>query len=393
MKVQVVSSWYPSKCNPYSGNFVRSQVRALLQEGVHATVEVPMGFATSPKANPLITWQSLRAVAEKNIENCFRTEGEATYIPCPIPANPSSLEKAKSFAKGIHFKREFLPTEADVIHAHLGLPTGLALTGISQQPLIVTEHQSNLRMLLAHRETRESYKQVIHESAAFLCVSEFLKKQITSVLDDPITKSIQVVPNVLDFSELEFIRREAFQSLSWIYVGNLTFQKGVSKLLKTFALYKKKVEPTATLTLIGNGPLHQWIKKFAQNHDLEDSINLCGAQPHSTLKKYFSEADLMVHLSEYETFGIAPLEAIVSGIPVITLNNGGSDETLGDLKNKCVEIIEKPSSEKAIVERIIHLTARSDKLDLAGACQIVKSRYSAEIIAKQLLSIYQDCLS
>ena len=393
MKIQVVSPWYPNQYSPYSGKFVHSQVHALLEKGIDVMVEVPRSFPVRDRYVPKVFLDSIISVASSNIDHAFPSHHEATFIPCPLPMNSGALEMAAGFETGIKIKRDFLPYDSDIVHAHLALPTGLASRRLTDKPLVVTEHQSNLKNILSDPRSEEAYLEVVENADVFICVSEFLRGNLIDIFGSKLSKPIEIVPNVVDFSSLDFIHRERYESLSWIYVGSLFQHKGIIRLLKTFDMYKRNVAPNATLTLVGTGPLIPWVKKYAKKKGIRDSVFLVGAQPHEKLRHYFSKADLLVHLSQFETFGIVSLEAIASGIPVVSFHNGGSDYTWKNIAGLCGRLIDKCSKEQDIVDTIIDLTKHADGLDLYAARSSINERFSGHAVGGQLSAIYRRLIS
>tara|TARA_Y100000817_G_scaffold184550_1_gene144180 strand:- start:985 stop:2166 length:1182 start_codon:yes stop_codon:yes gene_type:complete len=393
MKLQVVSPWYPNRYTPYAGEFVHSQVKSLLDRNIDVSVEVPKVFSLPDKYVSQIYLDAVISIARNNPDSAFVSNNEATFIPCLLPTKTNPTKTAEAFEIGIKTKRDFLPTDFDLMHAHLALPTGLAAYRLSDKPLIITEHQSGLEKLLSSPQSREAYLEVIESADAFICVSDFLKEKLIDIYGSRISQMIKIVPNVVDFNSFNFIHREKYESLSWLYVGSFFRHKGIIKLLKTFASYKKHVAPSATLTLIGTGPLLPWVERFCKRKGIRESVFLTGAQPHSLLKNYFAKADLLVHLSDQETFGIVSLEAIASGVPVVSFNNGGTDFTWKNISDLCGRLIDKNSNEQHIIETIIDLSEHSEALDLFEARSRLEERFSPDVVSNQLISIYKRAMA
>lgn len=111
------------------------------------------------------------------------------------------------------------------------------------------------------------------------------------------------------------------------YFINFSRQVGWKRLdLAVLACLKEK-QP---LILIGDGPEHKNLERLAsQNPDL---ITLCSVMPQSELKEYLKNAKAFIFPSE-EPFGIAPVEALAAGCPVIGFNQGGAKDYILDRKN------------------------------------------------------------
>ena len=104
----------------------------------------------------------------------------------------------------------------------------------------------------------------------------------------------------------------------------------------------------------------------------------------------FSESDLMVHLSPYETFGVVSLEAIASGLPVVSLKNGGTEDTWEDISYLCGLLLDKGNSIDEISDAIGSWVSSSRTSSLREASEIIRNRFSPEIVTQRLVEIYEE---
>ena len=392
MKVQIITPWYPSASQPYKGVFVANQVSGLRESGIDVAVEVPQIFPAPRGPIPQAVWDGAEKLADQSPELVFPLIGDATHIPCPVPSRSGIPGRCRSFANGIKMKRKYIPVDADIEHVHVGLPAATSVAQISDRPMVITEHSSHVRSECSIPEVADMYREAIENSSTFICVSNFLQKQIADILEVKISEKWKVIPNIVNFDSFPYVPRENFSCSSWIYVGAFFDTKGVVELLRVFALYKKQFAPQATLTLVGDGPLRSWVERFARSRGIRDSVIIYGPQNQEDLQKYLAQADLMVHLSKYETFGLISLEAIASGIPVISLRNGGGEETWSDLENFCGRILDLDVEENEIVEAIHDFSLRTSDLDLRFASDSLRQRFSSNSISNKLIEIYESVL-
>ncbi len=392
MKIQVVTPWYPGPYHPYRGVFVENQVKALRANGIDVAVEVPTIFPAPKGEVPPLIWDAADQLAMKNPDLIFPSIGDATQIPCPVPSVSGISGRFTSISNGLKMKRKYIPIDVDIEHVHVGLPAAASVASLSDTPLVITEHSSQVATQCSLPDAADVYRQALDKSSAFICVSNFLQREIAKSLKMEIAESWKVVPNIVNFESFPFVKREKFQCLSWIYVGALFDTKGVAELLKVFASYKKQFQPRATLTLIGEGPLETWIEKFSSSRGIYSSVKIVGAQNQKNVQNHFAQADLMVHLSPYETFGLISLEAIASGLPVISLNNGGAEETWGDLQSSCGRILKLKSGVEEIVEEIHEFSLQTNNLDLRFASESLKKRFSSSVVTSKLIEIYEGIL-
>lgn len=391
MRVGVVSSWYPDRYSSYSGVFVRKQVEAVEALGGDVWVENPEIYPAPPGKVPSEIWDAMRQLAQLDPNAVFDTSGRVTKVPAPVPTRSGFLGRAESFAQAIALKREVIPLDVDVVHAHLGIPTGLALLELGDRPLVVTEHQSTLERMLAEPGAVDKYRKVVASADAFICVSNHLRDRIVAVCGDDVSDHIEVVPNIVDLSDITFRFREEPRVSNWIYVGTIAQHKGVELLVKAFDQYRKG-DQAAHLTIVGEGPHRPWVERYASGRGFRANLTLTGSVPHSAIGEYLSQADVMVHLSPSETFGIASLEGIGAGLPVVSLRNGGAEDAWGDFEHEVGVLLAADSDPDEVVDAVLGVQRDGDNLDLAGARDRVLDRFSSETVGSELWSIYQRVL-
>jgi glycogen(starch) synthase len=375
----------------YSGVFVKDQVDALEDLGVDVEVEVPTIYPAPPGPVPANIFEAMRELAFEGADRVFHRSEKTTWVPSPVPARSGAMGRAHAFATCLAMKRQAVPTRADVTHAHLGVPTGWAALALGDRPLVVTEHQSTLDDILRDPVARQAYLEVIERCDAFICVSDVLRSKLTEAFGDEVCDAIRVIPNIVDLDRIPFRDRRPNPFSSWIYVGGLAAHKGVETLLRAFSRYRADHDSDATLTLVGAGPLQNWVRRFIEDEAIAGSVRLTGAVDRSGLGALLDSADVMVHLSRYETFGLAALEAIGAGLPVVSLANGGVDSTWRDHEPTCGAILDPSSDPGEVAEAVARLRS-SDALDLVSGRAMVVSRFSPDAVGRRLLEVYEECL-
>ncbi|HEY5891478.1 MAG TPA: glycosyltransferase, partial [Acidimicrobiia bacterium] len=390
MRVNVVTPWYPNRHSPYSGIFVEQTVAAVESFGATVEVEVPLIYPAPSGPIPPDVKYAMEQLAGTDPEALFEVVGNTTWIPAPVPSLSGPMGRARAFAEGLALKRRHLPTSSDITHAHLGMPTGWAVRQAGcDGPLVITEHQSTLADVFRDDKAREAYLETLRAADAFICVSGLLVDLLRTEFGDEFVADVEVVPNVVDTGRIGFSPRKPPEFKSWIYIGGLTEKKGVMKLLQCFWSYTRRFDSHATLTVIGDGPLRVWVEKYSDSKALSDSVDLVGAIPHSRINQYLQAADVLVHLSEFETFGISSLEAIAAGLPVVSLRNGGAESTWGDVEQSCGLILGRNEDPETIATKIAGLRSEPARLDPLVGRSMVASRFSPHSVGGTLMSIYE----
>tara|TARA_B100001996_G_scaffold375108_2_gene354620 strand:- start:1310 stop:2494 length:1185 start_codon:yes stop_codon:yes gene_type:complete len=391
MNINIVTPWYPepSLGRPYSGIFVQKQVEALRESGNNVSVEVPRLNAVPVKQIPASLIADFERQAMELPDSLFRQKDNVAVVPAIVVERPTMKHRSLAIERSLRVKRSVMPSCHDIEHVHVALPCAPAVLGITSSPVFITEHSSQAASDCSIPEVAEIYKESISKAEAFICVSEFLQKQISQSLSIKVGSNWKIIPNIVDVNTFKFAERDPTTGQAWIYVGALYESKGVDKLLKSFCHFNKNY-PHSNLTLVGDGPLKGWIKRYLKAKNLLGSVRILEPTSSEKVSECLRTADLMVHLSPYETFGLVSLEAIASGLPVVSLKNGGAQETWGDFQRICGVQLENDLSPKEISTSIQDWLRYRPELDLYQASQIVDKNFSPSSISNRLLRMYSE---
>ncbi len=223
----------------------------------------------------------------------------------------------------------------DLLHVHYAIPHAsaaymakqiLASQGI-QIPFITTLHGTDITLVGKDESFEPVITFAINESDAVTAVSESLKQDTLKYFN--IKKDIKVIPNFINPEEykhdVNFCQRHTYTPYNeklLIHISNFRKVKRVEDVLRVFDKVRKKIP--SKLILIGDGPERTNIEKLCRELDTCGDIRSLGKLVHP--EKILPIADLFLLPSETESFGLAALEAMASGVPVISTNTGGLPE-------------------------------------------------------------------
>ena len=167
----------------------------------------------------------------------------------------------------------------------------------------------------------------INESDAITAVSKNLREETYKSFE--ITKDIEVIYNFVDVKRFSKKPIDAFKKVIaphkekiLVHASNFRKVKRVDDVVKIFADVRKKIP--AKLLMIGDGPERPLIEEFVKNTGLHDDVRFVGKQ--EQIEEILLVSDLFLLPSEYESFGLAALEAMAARVPVISSNAGGLPE-------------------------------------------------------------------
>lgn len=174
-----------------------------------------------------------------------------------------------------------------------------------------------------------------------------------------------------------------------LYLGTLEPRKNIPALIKAFAQVKRTLHIPHRLVIAGaRGWKDESIQSTIAEYELENEISLPGFVPTEELPYWYRAADAFVYPSQYEGFGLPPLEALASGTPVITSNVSALPEAVGDA---AIKIDPTDSGELAdALTRVLTDSGLRDDLHTRGPIQARK--FTWERAADLTLQAYRRAL-
>lgn len=225
----------------------------------------------------------------------------------------------------------------DVIHAHSGYNGERVLPlyelGHLRMPLVVTFHGHDVHAFLRHKPL-EHFGALFARASALVVCSGFMQARLLSLGAPP--EKLHVIPNGVDIDGIVFRERHPPQgrSLRLLTIGRLVPFKGLHVLIE--ALRQPSMQALDwQLDLVGDGPLRPTLVEQAEKAGLAERIVFHGACAREKVLSIIDASDLYLAPAvvdadgDTETQGVALLEAMASGLPVIASSVGGIPETLG----------------------------------------------------------------
>lgn len=216
-----------------------------------------------------------------------------------------------------------------------------------------------------------------------IAVSDFTAARLRQVLDVPASK-ITVVQNAVDRSRFnaETVIAAQAQSASApryiLSVATLEPRKNLQRVLDAWALALPQLPPDVWLYLVGGVGDKRIFGGVGMTGSIPVRVKFLGRVNDDDLPGIYRNALLFVYLSLYEGFGLPVLEAMASGVPVLTSANSAMSEVCGAAA-KYVD----PRATKEIAEELILLVnAEQQRLDMKQAGVLRAQQYSWEATAK-----------
>lgn len=305
---------------------------------------------------------------------------------------PYDIALASKMAEVI--KRENL----DLLHVHYAIPHAVCAILAKQMcerdiKIVTTLHGTDITVLGYDQSLTGAIRFGIEKSDAVTAVSSSLTTQTYDVIKPE--KKIDVVYNFIDervyrLMDSSYLRKEygiKKEEKVVIHVSNFRGVKRVQDVVKAFARIAEKLP--AKLLLVGDGPEMTVVCSLVNKLGINDNVLLLGKQ--DNLEELYSMSDLMLLLSEKESFGLVALEAMACGVPCIGTNIGGIPEVISNGKNGYLcELGDIP----AIAEKGIVLLS-NEELHQRFSREAINTAYHnfrSELIVTQYENIYNSLL-
>jgi glycogen synthase len=219
----------------------------------------------------------------------------------------------------------------DVIHVHdwMTFPAGITAKRRSKKPLVVHVHSTEFDRAGDHvnADVVDIEKRGLKEADQIVTVSNWTKEIVMSRYKIPESK-IKVVHNgILPKEETEPFPFPEIGSHFVTFLGRVTHQKGPGYFVEAAQKVLQEF-PDAHFIVAGAGDLLPQIIERVAQHNMSANFHFTGFLSGDQVDRIWSLTDVYVMPSVSEPFGIAPLEAIQGGVPVILSNQSGVSEVM-----------------------------------------------------------------
>jgi glycosyltransferase involved in cell wall biosynthesis len=219
----------------------------------------------------------------------------------------------------------------DVIHAHdwLTYEAGIAIKEATGKPLVIHVHATEYDRSNGQNErVMNIERHGMQEADKIITVSNLTKEIVEEKYDIP-SEKIQTVYNAVDFKPVRKKQKYHKNPGEKIvtFLGRITYQKGPEYFLRAAYKVIQRTE-NVRFVMAGNGDMYREMIRMTAHLKIAHRFHFTDFLDKDEVKQMFALSDVYVMPSVSEPFGIAPLEAVRSGVPVIISNQSGVAEVL-----------------------------------------------------------------
>jgi glycosyltransferase involved in cell wall biosynthesis len=382
LHVLVIPSWYPETPVDISGSFFREQATALVK--AHCKVGV-----IYPQRRSIRNWYRGAYGLDEQDEDGVSVLRWYGIKWLSLFSGGNALLWLRD---GIRIYKRYVKRHGvpDIIHAHSAIYGGVLAQRIRQRfgvPYVITEHSSvYVRNMLDDRQRKLAGDAVRLASRRF-AVSESLCALLEKYFGMG-AGSWETLPNMVNHMFAEYpLQGPVRKSDGFVFVSitALKNNKGVDDLINAFArafTHKKEVR----LVIGGDGAERANLQALVKRLGLESRVRFLGALSRRQVLETVSVADAFVSSSHYETFGVAVVEALALGKPVIVTRCGGPESIVQERDGMLV-----PTSDvDSLAEAMKVMRNNIEKYDASEIRQACLCRYSEAAVTARLISCYEN---
>lgn len=313
MRILAVSHSYPRDAGDLAGAFLERLYVALAERGHEIRVVVPadLGAGGTIEQAGLSVERVRYDVPEREVLAYRGTLLQAVRTPAGL----------RSFVRMMAALRVAIAAHepwADVVHANWWVPSGIstrrALRACATR-YVVTLHGTDAMLLERSRVARILGRRVLRPAAGLTTVSGFLA--------DSVARSAGVQrPVVLPMPIGQRRTPVGEGGGGLVTVGRLTPQKRIGLAIEALAMLRREGRPV-TLTIVGDGPDRGRLTALAAQLGVGEAVRFTGMVAPDAVAPLVAPADAFVFPAHQEGFGLAAAEALMVGVPVVTVSDGG----------------------------------------------------------------------
>ena len=290
---------------------------------------------------------------------------------------------------GTWWEQVQLPTVANQDALHVFFAPAYSAPLRLAAPTVVTMHDVSFATHPEWFRWREGARrrwlarQTMAKAWTVITVSDFSRSEILRYFD--VTPSqVHVVRSGI---ETRPARQQETNRALVLYVGSVFNRRHLPTLIRALTKVLTLV-PDAELAIVGADRTYprQDLAAVAAQTSVQDHVALCAYVPEDELTALYDQARVFVFLSEYEGFGLTPLEALAAGVPIVVAETPVARELYGEAA-LYVPVADVTATADAVVALLTDAPLRARQLDHARA---VLPRFTWARAARETLTVLED---
>lgn len=381
LKVLIIPSWYPNKKDPLWGNYFIKQANSLNEYiditmlhiervGLRDIKSLKKEKKTDGFNNTLYNFKFYKK-SILNYKNISLDYSYKKYIKEGYKAYKKIIEKQGKF---------------DIILVESILPAGLLANYIKEKeniPFVVHAHSEGV---MSNKYYTKYIRPIMKNADDYMAVNKNIKQKVELITN----KSCHLIPNYIDCNLFELKKDRKDNKIILLNVSNFYKVKCLDILIKAVDIViHKKGYKNVYLNIVGTGECKNEYIELVKELNLINNVKFLGFIPNKELPNIYKESDILCVSSSFETFCIPIVEALSTGLPVITTDCNGPREIV----NESNSVITPVNDIEEYAENIIKMIKNYNKYDKKEIRKYAINNYDKEIICKKIIKILKDSVN
>lgn len=373
MKVLVIPTWYPSGEDKLMGNYHKEFTENLNKNNIQAD----MLYIDRQRLTKPIKYLFMKK-KEIEQESNYKVYKYRILNLSPINFDLALKNYTKKLLKAV---KEYIKINGkpDILHAQVTIPAGYATYIVGKKlniKVVITEHGGKIERYF--REPINKYTNQLINKVTYSCVSSYMQKEALKYMD-----KCYCLPNQVDTSNYQnHGKRKIKKTFNLVSVCALREGKNIDNIFKAI---KQINNINVHLDVIGDGFYEEYYKNKCQELNMNDKVTFLGRKTKQEINEIFKEEHALIISSELESFAIPGIEALASGMPVISTKCLGPEEYINEKNGILCEVNNIESLKNAIIK----LYENYEKYDPEELRKSIL-KFSNKTVAQTALKIYKE---
>jgi len=297
-----------------------------------------------------------------------------------LPSRPYGMATAGSIAEVVRNHK------LDVVHVHYAVPHLAAailaqtLLGRDRVPVVVTLHGTDVTVLGNDVALASVMRDGLEQVDCVTAVSRYLRRRTRELFG--VSRAITVIPNFVDVWQFRpRLRKEKDRMPVVVHVSNFRPVKRIATVIHVFA--RMISHRAAKLLLVGDGPERTAAEALVERLGIRGHVHFAGKV--ANVAPVLAAGDLFLLPSVEESFGLAAVEAMACGLPVLASRVGGLPEVVVDGETG---FLFDPDDEQGMAEAGVKLLSDAERREEMGLA--ARDRVMAHFTADKLIPRYEQ---
>jgi glycosyltransferase involved in cell wall biosynthesis len=375
-----LASWYPNKLDKFDGDFIQRHAKAV---AIYCKVHVI--YVKKDESLPA------NKTSTENYGSGNLTE-QVIYYNSP----KTGIKLMDKFLSQQHYKKhfhnavqEYIHTSGkpQLVHAHVAMKAGVIARWMKHKwhiPYIVTEHwtaylkDADKRIDDYPFPFKKILKHVMEAASALTVVSEHLGRSVQEHFPEI---GYSVIPNVVDTDIFYPVNRQPAETISFIHISNMNYQKNTEAILLALQLLKETTEFEMNLY----GPVNMHLLELISEYELGSMVFVMGEVPQTEIAKALQQSDALVLYSRFETFGCVLIEANACAVPVIVSDLEVFHEIIQEGVNG---IFVEKNDPAALAEKLKYFIAQKNNFAKVAIAATAADKYNFKKVGNRFIELY-----